>query len=42
LNAFSKTIGWAEAGTPFGFFPPGLLWRPRRTIDGIDDAPPAA
>lgn len=42
MNAFSKTIGWAEAGAPFGFFPLGPLWRPRCTIDGVDGAPPAA
>jgi hypothetical protein len=31
----------AAAGAPFGFFPPGPLWRPRgRTSEG-DAVPPA-
>jgi hypothetical protein len=32
LRVLATAIGWASAGTPFGFFPPGPLWRPRRTI----------
>jgi len=31
---------WASAGAPFGLFPPGPLWRPRRTSKGV--VPPAA
>ena len=29
----------ASAGAPFGLFPPGPLWRPRRTIDGTPEMP---
>jgi hypothetical protein len=46
LRLLAQAIGWAEAGAPFGLFPPGPLWRPRRTIDGTpempDTVPPAA
>jgi DNA-binding response OmpR family regulator len=38
----AKAIGWADAGAPFAIIPSGPLWRPRRTVDGADDAPPAA
>jgi hypothetical protein len=41
LRLLAEAIGWANAGAPFGLFPPGPLWRPRRSIDG-DVAPPAA
>src|SRR5262249_43083326 len=41
LRLLADAVGWASAGAPFGFFPPGPLWRPRRT--GKDDVvPPAA
>jgi len=39
LRLLAEAIDWADAGAPFGFFPPGPLWRPkrpRRTIDGAD------
>jgi len=32
----------AAPGAPFGLIGPGPLWRPRRTIDCTDVAPPAA
>ena len=41
LRLLAKAIGWAEAGAPFGLFPPGPLWRPRQTSKG-DVVPPAA
>jgi hypothetical protein len=41
LRLLAKAIGWAKAGAPFGFFPPGPLWRPRRASKD-DVAPPAA
>jgi hypothetical protein len=37
LGLLAKAVGWASTGAPFGFFPPGPLWRPRRTIE--DGAP---
>src|SRR5215813_11679174 len=43
LRVLAKAIGWAEAGAPgFGLIGPGPLWRPRRTIEDADAAPPAA
>ena len=41
LRLLATAIGWASAGAPFGLFPPGPLWRPRRTGEG-DVVPPAA
>ena len=41
LRLLAEAIGWAEAGAPFGFFPPGPLWRPRQTSKD-DVVPPAA
>jgi hypothetical protein len=41
LRLLADAVGWASAGAPFGFFPPGPLWRPRgRTSEG-DAVPPA-
>ena len=46
LRLLATAIGWASTGMPFGLFPPGRYWRPRRTIDGtpemFDAAPSAA
>jgi hypothetical protein len=42
LRLLAEAIGWAKAGAPFGLFPPGPLWRPRRTIvDGTPEMPRA-
>jgi hypothetical protein len=41
LRLLATAIGWASTGRPFGLFPPGLLWRPRRT-SASDAVPPAA
>src|SRR5262249_34510110 len=41
LRWLAAAIGWADAGAPFGLFPPGPLWRPRRTNES-DVVPPAA
>jgi hypothetical protein len=41
LRLLAEAIGWAKAGAPFGFFPPGPLWRPRRASKD-DVLPPAA
>ena len=41
LRLLAQAIGWTEAGAPFGLFPPGPLWRPRRTSKD-DVVPPAA
>jgi hypothetical protein len=42
LRLLATAIGWASAGAPFGLFPPGPLWRPRRTSGEGDVVPPAA
>jgi len=42
LRLLATAIGWASSGMPFGLFPPGPFRRSRRTIEGTDDAPPAA
>jgi len=42
LRLLARAIGWAETGAPFGLFPPGPLWRPRRPIDGTPEVPDAA
>src|SRR5215471_17098248 len=39
LRLLAKAIGWASAGAPFGLFPPGPLWRPRRPMDGTPEMP---
>jgi len=41
LRWLAMAIGRADAGAPFGLFPPGPLWRPRPASKG-DEAPPAA
>jgi len=41
LRLLAEAIGWASAGAPFGLFPPGPLWRPRRPSES-DAVPPAA
>jgi hypothetical protein len=41
LRLLAQAIGSADAGAPFGFFPPGPLWRPRRASKD-DVMPPAA
>ena len=38
LRLLARAIDWADAGAPFGLFPPGPLWRPQRTIEGDDGA----
>jgi hypothetical protein len=42
LRLLAKAIGWADVGAPFGVLGPGPLWRPRRTPEMPDVAPPAA
>jgi hypothetical protein len=41
LRLLATAIGWVSIGAPFGLFPPGRLWRPRRTSEG-DVVSPAA
>jgi integrase len=40
VRLLAQAIGWASTGAPFGLFPPGPLWRPRRTSED-DVVPPA-
>ena len=42
VRLLAKAVGWADAGAPFALIAPGPRWRPRRTIEGADVAPPAA
>src|SRR5262245_9407150 len=42
VRLLAKAIGWADAGAPFAIIPPGRYWRPRRTAEMPDVAPPAA
>jgi hypothetical protein len=42
LRQLARAIRLANAGAPFGLLGPGPLWRPRRTIEGTNVAPPAA
>ena len=42
VRLLAKAIGWADAGAPFAIIPPGRYWRPRRTPEMPDVAPPAA
>ena len=42
LRLLAKAIGWADAGAPFALIAPGRYWRPRRTPEMPDVAPPAA
>jgi hypothetical protein len=42
VGLLAKAIGWADAGAPFALIAPGPYWRPRRTPEMPDVAPPAA
>ena len=42
VRLLAKAIGLADAGAPFGVVGPGPYWRPRRTPEMPDVAPPAA
>jgi hypothetical protein len=44
LRLLATAISWASAGAPFGLFPPGPHWRPRRPIvvDGTPEMPDVA
>jgi hypothetical protein len=42
VGLLAKAIGWADAGAPFALIAPGPHWRPRRTAEMPDVAPPAA
>jgi len=42
LRLLAKAVGWADVGAPFGLIAPGPYWRPRRTPEVPDVAPPAA
>jgi hypothetical protein len=41
LGMLGRAVDLAKVGAPFGLFPPGPLWRPRRTSES-DVVPPAA
>ena len=42
LRPLATAIGWADAGAPFGLFPPGPLWHPRGAPARVTFVPPAA
>jgi hypothetical protein len=41
VRLLAKAIGWTDAGAQFAIISPGGYWRPRRTSEVLDEAPPA-
>ena len=42
MRLLAKAIGWVDTGAPFSLIAPDPRWRPRRTPEMLDGAPPAA